>query len=64
MAYIEACPCKMQEPCFKKADILLLDEPPNHLDVMSVAWVKKCFNSLDNVTTPSIIVKSRLWSFE
>ena len=34
----------------QKADILLLDESTNHLDVIYVAWVKSYLNSLTEVT--------------
>ena len=34
----------------QKADILLLDEPRSHLDVINVAWVKSYLNSLTEVT--------------
>ena len=34
----------------QKADILLLDEPTTHLDVINVAWVKSYLNSLTEVT--------------
>ena len=32
------------------ADILLMDEPPNHLDVMNVKWVEEYLIGLKNVT--------------
>ena len=35
----------------QKADILLLDEPTSHLDVINVAWVKRYPTSLTEVTT-------------
>lgn len=38
----------------QKADILLCDEPSNHLDVINVQWLKDYLNSLQDVT--SIIV--------
>ena len=34
----------------QKTDILLLDEPINHFDVINVAWVKSYLNSLTEVT--------------
>merc|ERR1712238_188336 len=34
----------------QKTDILLLDEPRSHLDVINVAWVKSYLNSLTEVT--------------
>merc|ERR1711896_56165 len=34
----------------QKADIILMNEPTNHLDVINVAWVKNYINSLKDVT--------------
>jgi elongation factor 3 len=35
----------------QKADVLLLDESTNHLDVINVAWVEQYLISLKNVTS-------------
>ena len=37
-----------------KADILLLNEPTNHLDVVNIAWLENCLTGLTHCT--SIIV--------
>ena len=44
----------------QKADILLLDELTNHLDVINVAWVKTYLNSLHNVTCIIVLHDSGL----
>lgn len=40
----------MVQAMLKKPDILLLDEPVKHLDVLNIAWVKQYVSSLKNVT--------------
>lgn len=40
----------MVQAMLKKPDILLLDEPVKHLDVLNIAWVKNYISSLKNVT--------------
>lgn len=40
----------MAQAMLKNPDILLLDEPVKHLDVLNIAWVKNYINSLHNVT--------------
>lgn len=40
----------MVQAMLKKPDILLLDEPVKHLDVLNIAWVKNYIQSLKNVT--------------
>jgi hypothetical protein len=34
-----------------EADILLVDKPMNHLDIIDVVWVKKNLHSLTDATT-------------
>ena len=46
----------------QKADILLMDDPTNHLDVKNVAWVEDYINSLTDVTC--IIVSSNPGTLE
>ena len=43
-----------------RADILLLDEPINHLDVVNIAWLENYLTNLKTCTSSMFFVDSLL----